>query len=162
MNEDSYNEFRFFLNTVAKEIGDNEKNKILSISSKLINSENYMNIIKEELNKIIETENFNLITDFSILIKTVLDCNKHVDFYKEITVDRLKYLMYPVLYAHLYKNNTDLLNSINISDFRILYINAMDLLLIPVQSIKIDKVNCLNCIGRTFKFLSWLESKKKI
>jgi len=162
MNQAVYDEFQFYLNTEGKNIGDDEKVKILSLSSKLINSDNYMNLIKNDFEKIVNTPNFNIMTDFCVLIKCIIDLNKCVDFYKKIKVDRMKFLLYPIIYSNLYKNHLDVLNNMNISDFRLLYSNAMDLLLIPVESIEIVKEDFVNCCGRSFKWLSWLENKKKI
>lgn len=162
MNETTYKEFEFFLNTMAKEIGGNEKNKILSISSQMINSKNYMNLVKEKLDNIIGADDFNIFTDFAVLLKCVIDMNQYVDFYKEITPDRLKFLLYPVLYANLYKNHIDVLNGMSIGDFRLLYANAIDLVFIPIQTVQIVKESCTNCLARKVKLLSWLENKIKI
>ncbi len=162
MNNVVFQEFQFFINTVATDLGENEKLKIISISSKLINSVNYIELTKQELDKIVNTPDFNFMTDFAVLIKCLIDLNKHIDFYKEITIERLKYLYYPVIYAYLYKNNVDLLNKINITDFRMLYINTIDLVLIPIQAVKIVKESCTNCMSRKIKWLKWLENKKKI
>lgn len=162
MNKKVYDEFNFFLNVYGIEIKDDEKNKIMSISTKLINSENYMNLVKDYFDKIIQNKTFDLKIDFGILVKCIIELNQFVDFYKEIDIKRLKFLLYPVIYAELYKNHLDIVNKMDESEFRILYSNAMDLVLIPVESVKIVKESCINCMSRKIKWFSWLENKKKI
>ena len=162
MNEDTYNEFRFFLNIYGSQIGDEEKNKILSISTKLINSENYMKLVKEDFDKIMKDEKFDLSTDFGVLVKVLIELNQFVDFYKEIDIKRLKFLLYPVIFAQLYKYHIDIVNKMNITDFRVLYSNAMDLVLIPVESVRIAKESCSNCLARKFDLFKCLENKKRI
>lgn len=160
-NEETYNEFRFFLNIYGPEIGDEEKNKILSIGTKLINSENYMEFVKNDFDKIIN-DAFSISVDFSVLVKCIIELNRKVDFYKQLDIKRLKFLLYPVIYATLYKNHGSIMKEMNITNFRVLYSNAMDLVLIPIESVEIVKETCANCLARKYSFFSWFESKKKI
>lgn len=162
MNEEIHKEFRFFIETEGKNLRDSEIDKISSLSSKLTNSEKYMNLIKNDLEKITNEPNFNLMTDFGVLLKCIINSNKTVDFYKELTCNRLKYLYYSILYAYLRRNKPNLLNNINIGDFRMLYVNAMDLILIPIETVTISKEDCSNCLARSFSFFKWLENKTKI
>jgi hypothetical protein len=121
-----------------------------------------MNLVKDYFDKIIQNKTFDLKIDFGILVKCIIELNQFVDFYKEIDIKRLKFLLYPVIYAELYKNHLDIVNKMDESEFRILYSNAMDLVLIPVESVKIVKESCTNCMSRKIKWFSWLENKKKI
>lgn len=162
MNKDCYDEFGFFLDAEGKNVKDGEKNKIRSIVSKMIKSEKYMEEIKKQFDEIINAPDFNIMTDFSVLLKYLINANQNFDYYKEITPERIKFLLYGVTYTVLYKNYSELLNSTNPSDLRQLYVNAMDLVLIPTETMAIKKEDCATCLGRTIKILSFLEKKRKI
>lgn len=156
------NEINFYLRNIGKELGGNEQNKIMSITSKVINCTEYMDKIKSSINPIIMLENFNISTDLSELIKTIISVNNTCDFYKIVEPCRMQYVLYGILYSVLIKNHIDIMNNINITDFRLMFSNSMDLLMMPSNKLKMEKENCINCMSRSIRWLNWLENKLKI
>ncbi len=155
-------EVSFYLRNVGRELGGNEQNKILSICSKIINSSSYMEKVKNEFNIITNNENFNLFTDLPELIKILINLNEKCDFYKVCEPERMQYVYYAIIYATLIKNNLEIVNKIDITNFRLIYSNSMDLLLLPKEKLRLEKQDCFNCLSRTFTILKFLENKFKI
>jgi len=155
-------EISFYLRNVGKELGGNEQSKIMSIVSKVINCTEYMAKINNNLSPIVLLDNFNINTDFSELVKIIIRVNNECDFYKIVQPDRMQYVLYGILYSTLIKNHIDVMNNINITDFRLLFSNSMDLLMMSSNNLRMEKENCINCISRSIKWLNWLENKLNI
>jgi hypothetical protein len=162
MNENINTEINFYLQNIGLNIGGSEKIKIVSIMTKFINSAEYMEKVRNGLNSLLNDPSFNILTDFSEILKILMKVNSECDFYKTVDKARLKYVCYAVLYATIIKNNIDILNNISISDFRLLYVNSMDLLFINSDELVVNKESCINCIGRSFSIFKWMVGKTKI
>lgn len=162
MNEDIYNELRFYINAEGKDVSATEQTKILSDATKILSSVAYMDEIKTRFGVLLNEPSFNIMVDFGEILKIVINLNQMCDHYKDLTIDRLRFIMYGVIYSTIHKNYPNILNNISMSDFRMLYSNSMSLILIPIDTVKISKEDCINCVARTFKFFSWLENKLKI
>ena len=155
-------EISFYIRNVGKNLGGNEQNKIMSIITKIISSKDYMEKVKKEFEPITNNENFNLNVDLPELIKILISVNEKCDFYKVCEPDRMQYVLYGIIYTSLIKNNIDLINKIDLTDFRLIFSNSMELLMMPSQKIRLQKQDCMNCLSRTFTILSFLESKLNI
>lgn len=155
-------EISFYIRNVGRELGDNEKFKISCMCTKIINSNEYMNKVHEAFIPLANNEHFNLNTDLTELIKILINLNNKCDFYKTIEPDRNQYIYYAIIFASLIRNNVELMNKINRTDFRLIFSNAMELIMMPSQKLRLEKEDCINCVARTFKWLSWLENKLNI
>ena len=162
MNEQIDTEVNFYVRNIGKDLGGTEQSKIMSIVTKITTCSEYMEKVNEAFKPVTEHENFNLTTDLTELIKILIVLNQGCDFYKIIVPERMQYIIYGVIYASLLKNNNDIINNIDPSDFRLIYSNAMELILLPSEKLRMEKQDCINCISRTFKWLSWLENKLNI
>ena len=70
------------------------------------------------------------------------------------------YILYSILFTYLLTNQSDFLNQIEMSKIRLLYFNAIDLILLIPETIKVGKESCGGCLGRRFSFLSFLVGER--
>jgi hypothetical protein len=159
MDSNIQNELQLLMN--IEKVDGQEQIKICSLLSQMLGCDAYVEKIKNDLDKTSNSPNFNLMIDFSQLLLTIINVNQDCSFKKEIIESRMKFIIYGVLYAYLLKNNVDLLNSLNLGDFRALYLNAVELILLIPQSVKVLQEDCMNCMGRVFG-INCLVTKTKI
>lgn len=160
MNYQVQNEITFVMTNIDK-TGGTEQTKIIALLGPVLNNAEYMEKIKESLNPVADAENFS-IADFGQMILRIIDVNKEHCFYKQIAESRMKFLIYAVLYKYFLEYQTDKLNNIPMVDFRMMYLNAIDLVLLVPETIKIEKEDCLNCLGRSINWLGCLAKKSRI
>lgn len=132
---------------------------IISICSKLLDSEEYVSKVYEKLDDELKQPNFDVTTDFINLIVSIIDVNKCVEFYKKLKVDTMKICIYGLLYSYILKNNSDVLNKLEIHKLRILYFNTIQVLLVQPKTIEIAKEGLLSAIGRCIG-IDWLVGKR--
>ncbi len=143
MNEQIRNEMILLLNIDG--IKSDEQIKILSYVSSFLSSTEYFVEIKSVLNSIFAQPDFDIVTELSRLILNILTINKKCSFRKEIKANRMKYVIYAVIYNYMLKEQIDYLNKINIGTLRLMYCNCFDLLTIDFSSISIVKECGLLC-----------------
>jgi len=154
MNETIQSEIMLLLNIY--EVKGNEQVKILAICSKILDSKEYMNKLKDSLNGVFTNSDFNFIIEFSRLINAIICFNGNLDFYKNVSQERMKYIIYCILFAYMLKYQPQTLNSIPSGELRLLYSNSIDLVLLLPETIKINKESCSSCLGRNFSLFKWL------
>ncbi len=140
MNEEIHQEMVLLMNIY--EVSANEQIKILALCSKILDSKKYVDKIKETLDNVFNGESFNFINEFSRLLLGIINVNKQVEMVKEVKEDRIKFLLYSILYSYLSKNQKNLLNATPLGDLRLLFCNSIELILLIPQTIKISKENC--------------------
>ena len=145
MNSDIQGELTLLMNIY--DVKANEQIKILSICSKVLTNEEYIKSVKDLLNDVMKNEDFIFIIEFFRVISSLIHLNKNVSFYKEISEDRMRFVLYAVLFDYLLKNQANLINKLPIGQLRLLYCNAMDLVLMQPEFIKIAKKSVLSCIS---------------
>jgi len=146
MNDTIWEELNFILNKFGKEEPD-EHIKIKHICTKVLDCEEYESLIKKSLDNMFNIPNFD-ISDFSRLMLAIIEINKNIDCYKEVSVKRMKYILYSVLYSYLIKNQANFINMEGIAKIRMSFFNSIELMLIIPQTIKVNKQSCISCIGR--------------
>lgn len=146
MNDSIWEELSFILNKFGKE-EPNEHIKIKHACTRMLDNNDYMNTIKLSLDSIFKIQNFDN-SDFSRLLLAIIEVNKKVSYYKELSENRMKYVIYAVLYSYLINNQHDFVNLEGITKIRISYFNSIELALLVPQTMKIAKETCLSCIGR--------------
>lgn len=158
MNESIVNEMKLLYNVYS--VKGKERNKIDAICSNVLDNEEYVSRVKKSLDNVFNNDDFNFSSEFTRLILNIININKSVDYYKEISPERMKFILYGVLYYYLLKNQQTFLNQISMGDIRLLYCNSIDLLLLVPETIKVDKESCCNCLGRTFDWFSCLRGDR--
>ena len=126
--------------------------KVLAICSQLLNSNDYVARVAKSLNGIFAQPEFDFMAEFGLVVQALIKINQSVEFYKEINVQRAKYVLYAVFYHYVYKNQLNWLNEQNIGTIRLLYSNVYDLLMVKSESLAIAKQGCLSCIGACVPF----------
>jgi hypothetical protein len=119
----------------------NEQIKILAIISNVLANKEYLENVKNGLDKFF-TEESSFDGEFSRLVMAIIELNQKCQYYKNIDFERCKFVIYSVLYNFLIKNKIELLCSIEMQKLRMLYFNAWDLIKIIPESVKVLKNEC--------------------
>lgn len=154
MNENTQTEVLLLMN--IDNLKGTEQVKILAIVNEFLNSVKYMNSVHNVLNNIFSQPDFDFKTELPKIVLNVIKLNTTVDFRKLVTKDRSKYLIYGILYHYLVKNQTDMINGINISDLRLLFSNSWDLINVTTEIIKKPWYSFLS----KFCCFYWIKSAK--
>ena len=134
---------------VFGDIKEKEQIKIISVCSKMLDSADYVGKLNAKLDELVSTPDFDITTDFINMVSSILDVNKDVEFYKELSVERMKICIYCMLYSYLLKSDkNNSLNKIEIHKFRILYFNTTKVLMLKPKVMKIKKEGLISAIGR--------------
>ncbi|RTL06732.1 hypothetical protein EKK58_04315 [Candidatus Dependentiae bacterium] len=146
MNETIRNEVALLLD--IDNVKPNEKEKILSICSSFLSSTKYITELKNILDGVFNApDGFEISSEISRIILGILKLNDKCTYTKNINNDRLKYIIYGVIYSYLIKNQVDFLNSQNYGTFRLLFCNAWDLVSVDISKVIVEKVGCDFCCG---------------
>lgn len=143
-------EFRVF--------GD-ERTKIIKICDDLVKS-NVLADISNALKPIIEGKNFNVSQNIPLIISAILSIVSNVEYYKTVSEDRMKFVLYCVMISSLRKYYPTVLKTIDVELLRSIYKSCIELVLLVPQTIKVNKKSCLTCIGSSFKIFSFLNKNK--
>lgn len=131
---------------------DNQKGseaiKVLSICANFLSNDDYVKKIKEDLDIIFDSPDFDILYDFSHIIMSVVRANKQANYYKDVKPDRMKYVLYSTIFNYLTKYKNELFNTIDIGKFRVLFNNSFELLEQSPLIMKIAKEGWFLCIGR--------------
>ena len=157
MNDEIQNEMILMMGIYN--IDGTEQVKILAIISKILANEEYTDKIKEQLNSLIN-DDFNIINEFSRLISLIIQINRAIDTWKDITEERVKFIIYAIIFNYLFKNQPQILNNIPRGDIRLVYSNCIDLVMIIPQTLKIGKEGCCNFLGRKISWLSCIRGDR--
>lgn len=141
MDNSTQNEI--LLLTQIDNVKGNESIKILSICSSVLSSEKYVSSAVEALDNIFNSPDFDLTNEFTRVVVNIFNVNKKFNYYKEISTERTKYVVWGVFYHYLQKHQADFLNSHDMGVWRLLFANAWDLITIIPQTVKIDKASCI-------------------
>ena len=144
MNSDIRDEMILLLNIY--EVEANEQIKILAICTKFLDSKKYVDEMKNVLDNVFNGENFNINTEFSRILLAMINLNRKVTFIKEVKEKRIKYLIYCVLFSYLIKNQSQIINTLSLGELRLLFCNAIDLILLVPETIKIGKEGLCSCL----------------
>lgn len=159
MNDQIHQELVLLMN-IDSNVNSTSQIKILKICSDVLNCGEYVNKVTNSLNSMFNQPTFDANVDFSKLILSILTLNQDLEYYKDVNTFRMKYVIYGVFYAYLLKHQVDWINKTNIGDIRTMYNNCWDSLIVIPETIKIDKVSCLSCLGKSIGLLSWLRGSK--
>ena len=138
---------------------EKEQVNILATCSKILDNQKYNDLVKQKLDLHTKSPTFDITTDFINLVLEIVNVNKKVEFYKELCEDRMKVIIYCILYNYIVKYENDSLNKIEINKMRILYFNTINVLLLKPDIIKIQKEGWISSIGRCLK-IAWLIGNK--
>ena len=146
MNETIRNELILLLNIDS--VKPDEQIKILSICSAFLSSKPYNDELKKLLNPIFnQPDGFDIGSEFARLIINILNLNQQCTYYKVVGNEKLKYIIYGIIYNFLLREQLDFLNGQNLGTIRLLYCNAWDLLSFDINKLKIIKETCIACCG---------------
>ena len=143
-------------------IGGNERIKIIAICNDMVTNADLLTDVANSLKPIIDGRKESFVVSQSIpaLISAVLSVVSKVEYYKTVTEERMRFVLYCILLSSLLKYYPAVLKAIDIDSLRQIYKTCIELvLLIPV---KINKKTCLTCLGGTFKIFSFLNKDKVI
>lgn len=134
---------------VFGDIKDIEQIKIVSACAKMLSCEPYMEMSKNDLSNIINSPDFNIECDLPSLLLELVRLNEKFAFYKELSEQRMKIILYGVLYGVLLQCGKSILEKIEVSKLRLIYFNSLQLILMCPDKIKFSKDSCLNdiCCG---------------
>lgn len=138
----------------------NERNKIEAICNTLIADANFIAEVKNNITAIIEKESFNIEKNIGAVISCIIHIFEKVEYYKSVSTERMKYILYCILISSLLKYYPKILEKCEINTLRELYNEVYEIVLIIPSSVKIEKRSCVSCIGSSFKLLSNLNKGK--
>jgi hypothetical protein len=150
MNDDIDNEIGRLLR--IDNVKGDECIKVLAICAKVLNNSDYIVQVAKLIDGIFSQPSFDFMAEFGLVIGQLIELNKRVTFYKEVSVERMKYVLYAVFYHYAFKKRLNWLNEQNIGQIRLLYCNVYDLLMIRSESLKIAKSGCLSCVCAAVQF----------
>lgn len=143
-------------------IGGSERIKIIAICNDVVTNSNVLTDLANSLKPIIEGKTFNVSQNIPALISAVLSVVGQIEYYKNVTESRMKFVIYCALLSCLLKYYPSVLKSIDIETLRRIYKDCIELVLLIPETIKITKKSCVTCIGGTFKVFSFLNKNKLI
>ena len=144
-----------------KNVHGTERTKILAISNTLVNDGVLVGELKNSITSVIERDGFNIEKNIGSVISCIIKIFQQVEFYKDVSSDRMEFVIYCLLLSLLQKFYPTILTKVEISTLRGLYVETYDLVTIIPETIKIAKQGCLTCLGK-YKLLSALNKGKII
>lgn len=141
-------------------VSGTERTKILAICNTLVNNGVFLNEVKNNVTNVIEKESFNIEKNIGAVVSCILQIFSKVEMYKEVSAERMKYIVYCLLISVLLKFYPTILQKVEINTLRNLYNDVYDIVMIIPETIKISKKSCLTCIGSSFKLFSFLNKDK--
>lgn len=123
-----------------EQVCDDCQIRILAQSSKFLNNTKYMDALNNRMNdffKLANDDNFFII--LPKVISLIVDLNKTTLGSNEVCVDYMKFIIYILVYNYLDSFQASLLNKLKPGEFRICFINLLDILLTKPKNIKIKK-----------------------
>lgn len=114
--------------------------RVLAHASKFLNNQKYMQEFNNRMNdffKLISDDDFFIM--LPKVISLIIDLNKEVLGSDEICVDYMKFIIYVLVYNYLDSNQPNLLNKLKPGEFRICFINLLDILLTKPKNITLKK-----------------------
>lgn len=143
MNEEIMNQLTLLLN--IDKINPNEQIKIISICSDIISNDEYIKKLDQTIQSLISQPTFDIINEISQIIITMIKFNEQATYRKNVSVDRLKYICYSVLYVTLSKHK-EVIKNIDVGLLRVVFFNAWSLLLIDPKTVLITKRKMIDCL----------------
>lgn len=131
------------------QIKGSESIKIMSICSNFLQNEIYVEEIKKFFDSVFNSPNFDFVSELAPILLGLVNINKKVNYYKNISLDRMKYVLFSVLYQYISKYQVELLNHIDIGQLRILFSNSFDLIKLQPHFVNIAKKGC-SCLNNLF------------
>jgi hypothetical protein len=159
--EASINEEILNLMNVYK-VGGGERNKIDAICNDLVCNNALMGDIQNALHPLIDKKDFNIAKNIPSLITAILSVIKHIEYYKVVNEERMRYVLYCILLSALLKYYPSVLKTIELEHLRNAYKECIDLVLLIPETIKVSKKSCLTCIGQSVKIFKFLNKNKVI
>ena len=152
MNSDLQREI-LLMAEIDGNIKGSEAIKILSICSHLLNNEQYVETLKNTLDNVLNTPDFDFKMEICHAVLAIIRVNKRTNYYKQISIDRMKFVLYAGLYGYLIKNQTDLLNEMSsMAELRLLYANVWSALQTDPRILEIAKESWGSCMSRLTGF----------
>ena len=127
-----------------------ERHKIEAICNDFLNKRVYLDEVSKSLDNLFSQPDFDFKSEVPMVLLNLIKLNDNVEYYKEITQGRSKYLIYTILFYYLIKNQTDIINSQNIGQLRLLFSNCWDL--VSVVGVHVIKRSHFSCIGQCIPF----------
>jgi hypothetical protein len=149
MNNDIRSEMLVVLN--SENVCDDCQVRILACLNKFINNAKYLEKSKEKLDFFFSKEPtdppINLWIEIPKMIKVLIDLHKSVTFIKDIEQDFMKFALYGIIYNYLDHYHAETLNKLEPGEFRIYFLNLLEVLLTKPKHIKAVKQGWLSCIA---------------
>lgn len=149
MNQDIQNQIQLMMG--VDQVNPNDAVIIMQEVSKIIASQALMDKIIEKLKSLFSTPNFDIFTDMAQVLVTMIEIasqTKSTDAKIEIT--HMKYIIFAQIYKFLL-DNPEIIKTVDIGQFRLIYNNAFTLLSVIPATIKISKKKLkhiiLGCCG---------------
>ena len=158
LNQNISNEMVNYFN--LEKVSGTERNKILAICNDIIDNATFFDEVHNSIISVAESKNFKVETHLPALISAILRVVQSVEYYKTITEERMKSVLYCVLIASLYEFYPNTFKTIPIELFRTLFKDCIELVLLIPATIKIAKTSCVSCIASKVKALNGLNKNK--
>jgi hypothetical protein len=136
-----------------------ERTKILAICNTLVHDANFLSEVKNNVTSVMEKEGFDIQKNIGAVVSCIISALAKVEFYKTVSNERMKYVLYCLLISILLKFYPSILKNVEIVILRNLYDEVFDLVMIIPQTVTIAKQSCVSCIGK-IRVLSFLNKGK--
>ena len=115
--------------------------------SNVLSSDKYLKELIKILDNLFNQKDFDIYSEFSRLVLSIFNLNKVVNYKKEISEKRMKYITYACLYYYMIKHKTNWFNEQDHGKIRILFCNSWDLVSLIPETVKIAKTSCISCLS---------------
>lgn len=144
MNNDIRSEMLVVLN--SENVCDDCQIRILAYINKFINNVKYLERSKEKLDLFFESKepddtssSVNLWIEIPKMISVLIDLHKNVTFTSNMQQDYMKFVIYGIIYNYLDSHQAQILNKLAPGDFRIYFLNLLEVLLTKPKKIEAVK-----------------------
>ena len=137
-----------------------ERTKINAICNTICDDVNFLSEVGNSIITVIEKDGFNIESNLGALLSCIINVITHVGFYKSVSEERIKYVLYCALLCVLFKNHPNILAKVEINRLRTLYLECYELVVLIPNTVKIAKQGCISCIGSSFKLFNRLNKGK--
>lgn len=144
MDTDLQNEMLIFMKAFKVDVLN--RSKVLDTLEDFLKCKKYNDALTKTLNELFKND-FNIESEFSQIVFKILDVNSMFEFYKSVSYDRLKYIIYGIVFNYLTKHQQEIYNNLDLQKIRLLYSSCIDLIELNKENIKVNKEYCCHCIN---------------
>lgn len=147
MNSDLQKEILLVLENYEPAICGPCQVKILAKCTQFVNNEQYMKQIKVILDPIFaNNREFNFWVEIPKIISAIIEFNKTIVSTNEISINKMKFVIYSIIYSYFDNHQSILLNKQDPGDLRIIFMNVLHILLTKPKKIKVKKQSLFSII----------------